>query len=618
MNEVETQALVDLVSKCHKEAVEARKEQTQIESPFPGQGAGLIDSPWAIYDEFYRGKHWQRMGRQPTWKSSPKDNKCFQVVESMTTFITDNRAKAQFLPMETEDVELANKVQAAWNAWATKQSYDVKQTLGVKDSRKFGLGWLYLCYDPVAKEQKLKVLPPESVLVDPDTTVDTYLGGEEPAYLVYEYIAQVGDLKEQFPKADWDNFDVKWSPSASIGMFDRIRRFIGWGTSAVNNPASSTPVYELWIRDDTVEFREEDLGGDEVAVIAKKKYKGGRRIIVAGNLVLFDGENPYKHGQFPFTPIFAYPESGKMYCAGDVELILAPQVMLNRMQQLLYDSTVKRGGGIALVNRKYGMSADMITNAPMTVAEVTDVDRAMKFEQWPDVPRHVFNYIDTLYRVIDDTAGVHDISRGAYTPGNKTAQEIAALTESDKTRVRLAARILTWVNERIARQWLRNAAQWNEWEMFLRIAGDDGEEQTVTLNGDQLRKMDEGDLTEDMIDFDVLVSDSSTLPSYFQERRQMAMDLFQMQVIDDQALLETLEFPGWRAILSRKQALMEQQAQMQAATQGAPQEPAVQPGTPPEGMMPEMMPEEMMAAEDAMPTEGMTPEMLALMLAGGA
>ena len=577
MEDYEQNQIVGLVEKCYSEAANSRTEQIQIESPFPGN-LYIETNPWPIFQAAYENKTWTRMGVQPGWKSRPSRSKSFQITESMATFITDNRAKAMFLPAEVNDAMLANKVQAAWNHWLSAQSYDITQTLTVLDSRKFGLGWLYLRYDSKRKEQVVEVVHPESILVDPDCTADSYLKGDGPTYLIHEKIVQFGELEAAYPdKIDRETFNTKWVPAvSSASWYDRVLKYFWPGRSDVDNPAVSVPVYELWIRDPEEVVFEQDMG-ELVVTKKKKKYKGGRRIVVAGGIVLEDGSNPYKHGEFPFTPILAYPESGKFYCSGDIQRVLPLEIMGNRMVQLLFDSTVKAGGGILWLDSRQ-VKANMITNDVMQVVEVKDPSTAGRFDRFPAPSRHVFDFLGLLDSDGDDVGGSHDISRGTYTPGNKTAQEIVALTESDKTRVRKATRWLGWANERVARQWLSNAAQWKDWEWFLRIAGDDGEEIPVTLNGSELRRMDgeEGEekLSSEAIKFDITIADSSTLPTYFQERKQTALELFQMGVIDTEALLENLEFPGWRAILARM-----------AAAPPPPAEPGMDAGM---GMPPDM------------------------------
>lgn len=579
--------LIELVSRCHSDAQDAFKEQTQIESPFPRQRGAILENPWPIYQEFFEGKHWQRMGRMPGWKSCPVDNRVFAICEGMTTFLTDNRAKAQFMPVESDDAELSDKIQSVWNLWASRAGYDSQQSLSVLDSRKFGIGWLTLKRDKAGfLGQRLVVTSPDMVRVDPDCTAADYLSGVGPSYLVYEYTAPLGDLKAQFKSIDFDNeFDPEWVPNGGVNFFDRVARAIGFNSNT-KNPAITVPVFELWLKDETVTVFEQDIA-DKTIVRAKKKYPGGRRLIVAGGKVLLDEPNPYKHGEFPFTPILAYPETTKFYCAGDVQNILGPQVMLNRYHQLIFDSTVKSGGGIMTVDPAAGVTADMITNDPFQIIEVTKpgwVDKAIRFDQFPAPSRHITEQISVVSKVIDDAAGMHDISRGTYTPGNKTAQEIAALTESDKTRVRKASRWIAWANERIARQWLSNIAQWSDWETFVRIAdSDEPDDMLVQVTGDDLKKRDGDKLTDEAIKFDVMIADSSTLPTYFQERKQMALDLFDRQVIDAEALLSMLDFPGWRGIIQRLKGEQERAAQAQAEaapqmtdpTQMTPQDPAM-------------------------------------------
>ena len=402
-------------------------------------------------------------------------------------------------PREESDKELTDIVRAGISYWWEKEYMPQKVALAVKASRIFGIGWLYLYHDP-DKGECCKVVHPESVLVDANTTVEDF----DPSGIEYEYLTTVGALKTRYPDVEFDEFNVGWRPG--INQAERVQ----WKRYAdAEDPDATTPVFELWFKDHAYEDFEGEIKGARVKG-KKRKYPNGRKLVVAGGMVLEDIPNPYDHGQFPLTPIHAYPVPGRFTGMGDVQNILNSIVMRNRMSQFLFDQTVKAGGGWVLVGRRSGINAAQVSNAPMQILPCDDVNM-FRVERPPTPSRHVFDYIGLLDRDIDDVMGLHDISHGAYTPGNKTAQEIAVLAESDKTRVRMAARWLTWALERVGRQRVSNLAQYQDWEWFVRLGESSA---SVPFSGKMLKRTDPetGKLTKDNIEFDLSFADSSTLP----------------------------------------------------------------------------------------------------------
>jgi hypothetical protein len=183
----------------------------------------------------------------------------------------------------------------------------------------------------------------------------------------------------------------------------------------------------------------------------------------------------------------------------------------------------------------------------------------------------------------DDIAGQHEISKGGFTPGNKTVAEVNVMAESDNTRVRMAARFLGGAIEQLGAMWMVNVAQFEDKNRIIRITGEGGKPKSVDVNpAAMLRKPtqtdEEGNVTEwDTLAMDVRVADSSTLPARQQELAQQALMLAQGGFIDKENLLETLDWPGRLAMLARMQA-----AEAAAPPQGG-QSPPQDAGAPQNG-----------------------------------
>lgn len=598
-------ALASRVQKCIKDAQAARAKEVAILNPLPPFEE--LTHPWKLYWDAYRkGDFWSQMGGMPAWKSRPQTNIPFQVVETMTTLLTDSRPTA--VPFSdsghADDYYLAEWLRAAYLHWWNLNAGDLKVTLGVKYSRIFGLGWWRLDYEG---EQTWESVHPDQVWVSPDTTLDSYLV-REPTYLVYEYETQLGSLRKAFPKSgykkrlDWSDFHPDWTISTD---YERLRPI---DDEERLNPTQMVKVYQFWTLDpEQVEWKEEV--DDQTVTKTKPKYPGGRVVTLAGGMVLDDRPNPYKHRQYPFTPVFAYIAPGQFYPIGDVQNIWPLVIQRNRMNQLLFDGTVKAGGGKIYLGQGSGLEPKDITNNPLEVVPCRDVNQ-IRHEQPPAPSRHIFDFIATIDRDVDNTAGLHDISRGARTQGNPvTAQEAMMLGESDRTRIRLASRLLTWSLNRLGRQWCYNAAQFDANTEFIVNVVRDPREQVdrpgfedspmvpVEFTPADLLK---GDSIEEGLRYGMKFTEFSSLPNSINEDRMMAFQLYQGGLLDEEDLLLAIDWPNARYVAQKAKARMASQA---------PPSDAVPPETAPEagGMPPPGMPQMPMMPEQAQAM--MPPEM---------
>lgn len=582
-------ALVNLVTKCYSNSYDSMIEQIRIPNPFPGQ-RGYIDNPRPVYMEFYTGDDWSRMGYMPEWKSRPVSNLVMPAVENYVTFVTDNEPTPAISPREENDTWLADIIGAGLRYWWAKESLSTKVTQAVRGSSILAVSWLHT---PFEGSQKCIVLDTESVLVDPECTAENF----DPTYLIYEWRGSFGNLKSAYPKADWDNFNDNWTPTQR-GLVERVQtRFKQLLDTSIKSPVRTVSVYELWIKDTTKEKFTEDID-DKTITRAKTKYPNGWRVITfAGGLVLDDSPSKYKHGEVPFTPIFCYQVPGRFYGMGHVQALLPAQISHNRMNQLLYDATVKKGGGIILLGAGLDLDKAAITNAPIQVHNVRDVNQ-FRVAEFPDPPRHVFNYLDKIEQQAQNAVGQHDISMGKQLSGNTTAQEVNAISQSDRTRVRSISRQLAWSLERMLRQVVSNLAQFEDSTWFLRIVGEDGSESTTPFQPSKMLKKlgEDGKITADMVEFDLRIEDSSMLPDSANELKQQALNLFDRQAMSKTTLMRTLKVTNPQREM---QLIASEQAQAQADAAKVAQEQAAAQAPAPE----QAPPQEMAPPPEAPPVE---------------
>lgn len=610
---METDNRLDFGAVCYREMKKFREADTKAVNPFTGNE---LTNPWYYFDRAYRGFQWDLLSGMASWASQPVKNIIFMGVETNTTMLTDNDPQVSVIPREPGDDDLASVVKAAVEHWWDTEQGLAKTALAVKSSRIYDVGWLHTYYDPKAKKVRLRCEPTESVWVDADCTAEHF----DPNQLLYESRASKSSLMTMYPDGDFGDFDLGWT--LPLGS-DRSNTYDRYSTEN-QNPAKTCAVYELWMKDGTLEEWEKDLG-ESVAKGKKPKYPGGRRIVYAGGKVLKDEKNPYDHGEFPFTPIHAYPVPGRFYGMGDARILLPLQVMRNRMTQYIFDQTMKSGGGFILVGQASGIDPNKVSNAPVQVLPCKDVNQ-FRVERAPTPSRHVFDFIAMFDSDAQDIIGSHDISQGRFTPGNKTANEVATMAESDRTRVRMASRWLTWALRRVMRQVLMCWAQWDNTSVMVRIAGKDivpdasspdgmsVADRYEEFSGKSLKRTDEsGKLTSDNVEFDIIVADTSTLPASQQEKNNQISMLLQFGVITPVDVLKykLLDIPHAAEIAADREREALAPAPEQPALPGAPEMGA--PEMPPPMQEPQGLDPSMMGGMSPIP-EGMAPEDIIAMI----
>lgn len=582
----DTRAVVSLFEDCYAESVEGIKQQTVLDNPYPPFEEICYPETCRLLQDMYDGRHWARMPKMAKWKSRPVKNVPFQLVEAQATFLTDNRPAIAILPREPGDEHVARLTKAGVDYWWEQQFMDRKLMDVVKSNRIQALSWMHLYWDADKKEHVAEPLPMWAFKVDPDATADNY----DPTYGIYEFKTTIGELQEKFPHADFTMFDPDYRPTdgstfdGTMYGYDRPHALQRHGLTM----ASPCWCYQFWLKDGAADYVEKDIGNGKVAVVKKKKYPKGRVITIAGGIVLDDKPSPYTHGQFPFVPYFAYTVPGRLIGVGDIHNVLSTTVYRNRTVQQLYDSIEKSMGALILVNRRL-FKGDRVTNEPVQVHEVDDVDKALRIERMGSLTRHETTLLSVFDSDIDDVGGQHEFSRGEAVPGNKTAQEVSIIAESDKTRTRAAARSLAWSNRMLARQLLHNMAKWTEFEWLVRVAGDDAEDEIpVMFNGQMLKREDEsGKLTDDVVEFDIVTDDYSTLPASQRDQSSLYMQLFGM--IPDFPIDEFLKgvgVPNHKTVAAKITQAQEAKMQAQAQMQGAPPDEGAPPGG---GMPPDMV-----------------------------
>lgn len=523
-------------------------------------------------------------GQRPSWKASPVENYIHSKVQHLLAMLTDNRPKIHVLPREPEYKDYSDDLQKLLDYLWYRQRMDTKIVEALNYAVHFGLGFLYPYWDYDTDEICTEVVSPYNLVVDEDATCI------EDA----RYVGHVTRMSRDEILSRWPDAEGKFRPGTRTVAdpreqegFDpatgRVPSDVGYayeddsvaaGTLAPYVSAEMdghmdeddmVQVLQFWIRDHELVRKPMmtkggpvlDRNGDEVYT-EEPRYPGGRHIIVAGNRVIHEGANPFLHRRTPYVEVGCYKIPGEFWHISFVHNLISPQKELNKTLGLILDSKNRMGAPQWLGDTNNGVTAEMLTGEPGLYIRKNPGTVLERLDP-PPLPSYVINYLQLVKQAIDEISGVPDVSQGMKPSGISAGVAIESLQEAANTRNRLLVRNVENAIAELGEMWVSLAQQFYREPRTIRVTDQEtGEFSFRTLQPEALAAQ-----------WEVFVAAGSTLPRNRDARQRQGAELLKMGVIDNEALLEYVEWPGKEKVLKKVREM--QRMQMDLAMQGVDQ-----------------------------------------------
>jgi hypothetical protein len=541
-NQEHQQATIDQVLRLYRNAY-ADKEELH----------NLWDECFKAYD----GSLFK--GNRPDYAVNEISNHVFSTVETIKPIMLAQIPKIIALPKKNENFDKAEAIQQALDyEWKRTQMFSKLHsalTIGtitgtfiislIWDGAEDGIGQI-----------KPVVISPFNFFIDPMAT--SLKEAEYAGYAAYITLGQAiqfaPDKAEELKKAA-SSPDDQW---------------LTYGKDTSNAQNNYLLYIEMYFRDySTVMEDETDDDGNTVQV-TKLKYPKGRRVILAGDVLLSDGENPYEDGKFPFVAWRCYKQSNKFWGMGEVQQIISPQKYANEVINVILDNARLMANQVWILDKNSGVAKNSLTNRPGLVVR-KNPGTEVKRDAPPSMPAYLQNIAQLLREDIEHISGVYDVTRGERPTGITAAAAIQALNEQSQGRIKLKVQELEEDLSELGAMWVSRMKQFWEAPRTIRIMDDNYIPSYV-------------EITRDMIDgdWDIIVSAGSTMPVNKAARFEQLIRLSQtvaedgLPMVDRQTMLENSELPDVKAILQRFEAIKMQQQEQAMAQAQMQQEQAVQ------------------------------------------
>lgn len=336
------------------------------------------------------------------------------------------------------------------------------------------------------------------------------------------------------------------------------------------DPSSGAPalIVELWVRD----FKEETIkepvldpetgepqfnpnGAPIMLETTRNKYPGGIRVITLtnrGKLVLEDQPNPnvnpaipreltqqtFLFDNFPFYKSNSYEDSTCVWGFSAAEQVgdlnLKIDEMVTRLSQYLGRMMLPT----LVLPQDTGVELKDLNNKPGLVIRPVSGSAGMgiRYLETPNLPSSFFEALNWYITLFDRISQIEDADRGVAPSGVIAAQAIVALQERGAIMIQAKIRSVDYLVRQRGRCAISFFQNFGQEKKMIDVQGD-----PVTIQGIQFLGRS----------FNYVVESGSTVARTSLQIQEQAMVLYEKGAIDRRALLENLNFPGWKDIIER-------------------------------------------------------------------
>ncbi len=533
--------------------------------------------------QLFRGNHWGSKGRNQQLASV---NLFFANVMRTIANITAQNPVAEVVDLDGQ-YDLMDQVLTMYmKKWWNETEQQAVLCRSVQNCEIYGITVEKATWDPDKRQYLPVVLDGYSYFPAPGY----YADNQEMPYQIHAYTMPVEQVEATYGVEGIEAEDVTTILGRQEREEARPNQVLSNTTSGVvldtkkrkdqfsgGHSKGEALVLECWIWDfSTITVPTGESRNGEATTIEVPRYPDGIRVITICNrdVLLSDMANPninleledeikntFAWGRIPFYYVNSYEDTSSIWGFSAGEQAGPLNKRINEIVSRMIQYCNKALFPTLIVEKGCGISKTMINNKPSLVLMPNRPGARIEYLDVPNLPSNFFNILDLLTSYHDRVWQIEDADRGVNPQGVRSASGLLQLQEKNAVLMRHKIRATEYL--------CRMRGRWN-----ISFLQNFGIQEEMIVYGDEPVHFTGIDLVGRR--FNYVIESDSTIAKTSIQRQEQALDLYREQAIDRQALLETLNFPGWRQITERVG-----EGQLDAALQilveaGLEQEEAVQ------------------------------------------
>lgn len=523
--------------------------------------------------KYYNDEHYSSAQKQSKKKAKSQRNYIFSTVEDGLALLTDNQPSLDCWPRTREDIQVSEKAKQVLDwIWETTESGD-KLEMVLRDVLISGVGFLKVYFDSEINypygEVAVDVVHPDYIYPDPDaTSMDNlkYIIQATPTPL---WVIRNGYKNGKYVKAD-DTLGIEPEDDGTVknatynhegeGQYDDARHQRAW-------------LYEVWVTERAT-FKDEELEGESDK--KEEKYPKGRKIVVAGDILLEDSDCPFTDGH-PFIMFENYRQSNSFWAHGDVEYLVEINNDINKIVSRLNDYIRMTAHTYITYDAECGIDPKSLENVEGVLVK-KNKGGDFNVNPPPTFPAAVFDWLQTCKSDLEIIHGIREVLVGR-SDDSTSGVAINRLQEFALARIRKKARTIDKSILRLGRKYLARVKQYYDPARQIRITGDFPIEQVgpdgmpvqqgfrqydfIDISSQDFQIPDEtGNVRE--VELDVVLEVGLAASTTRERDRQDALLLFDKGILDEEEVAKRYDIKNFQEIQTRKQQKLLEMEQMKA------------------------------------------------------
>lgn len=493
-----------------------------------------IDWQWFMYDLWVNGNHyakWDKNTQQIVTTIRDKGkvkiviNKVYTTLRSVRNFVLRNRPKAEVTPDDlTEETKgEVSKLNKYLDFLHDKLRLRTKLKGTLWHALKYSVGYWQVIWDEEEQEVDVNVCDPYDLYWDPVAT-----SPDDAKYCILAVRRNVDDLKND-PKYKINDMKGDELLAASSMKSRLLQAEKGMRSFGDNKGSSTVIVREHWYWE-----TQETEGKDKEGQPTKNRERKLMVCAIAGDKVIRPPEDS-KLNRFPFFKLAADVEPLSMYGTGWVKNLIPVNRALDRLESQVaeYNDIMNKGKWVA----DKGSGVRVINNEN---GQIIEKRRGYEVRQESIYPLSaaVFQQIENMNRYMEDIGGQHEASLGRIPSGAKSGKALEALQVGDSNNMSEIVENVEEFLEEVYEYILYLASQKYQFARTIIPPTISGEREFINIIGEDAKELAPEGATVIPEKNSVDVKITSWLANTTQARQEILKELYQLQAIDQETLLE--------------------------------------------------------------------------------
>lgn len=302
-------------------------------------------------------------------------------------------------------------------------------------------------------------------------------------------------------------------------------------------------VLECWMREhETIEDANTPFG-----FRVEDKW---RVVVVAGNHVLMDAQADelFTHGTHPYSRVVPH-DIGEFWGFSTVELLIPSQASINRLLSALVISVELTGNPVWKESANSGLQRTAVVNRPGQRLTVNNANTVAEWVQPPSMSAQAPELIRYFLGRMEAVSGLSAITKGENPGGRQAQAAFDAMQEAAHVRVRMELRQLEYALRDAGNKKAALIIDNYTTPRQLSILGPGGKDSTMQLA--QRHFYLPGPDGEAPLNYNLLVDAGASQATSQRARKEDAMMLYSMGVVDEMYVMDVFDVPGREEIFKR-------------------------------------------------------------------